>query len=230
MQHSVQKRVLFETHCRYTWKMRIFKPELNIKNVLEVNKMEKEFNPRKEGKLHYHEEIVRPIKVNVEKMVHKDPTKDMYYDAQDRKHFSRDADLPLRTINIHFSRLTPGESSRLHKHHNEAAVYIVQGKGYSMVQGERYDWEKGDFLYVPVFCWHEHFNTGEEDVIYMGITNKRMLDWLGLDRKVEAGVHMTMEEVQAEIEGNKFSPYSYYHMDPENGVKFGPENMNVLKK
>ena len=34
---------------------------------------------------------------------------------------------------------------------------------------------------------------------YLGITNKLMLDWLGLDRKAEVGIHMDQEEVDAEI-------------------------------
>lgn len=54
----------------------------------------------------------------------------------------------------------------------------------------------------------------------MGITNKRMLDWLGLDRKVEAGVHVSDEDVQKEIDAEEYSPYSYYKANPD-GVKFG---------
>jgi hypothetical protein len=32
-----------------------------------------------------------------------------------------------------------------------------------------------------------------------------------------------MEDVQKEIESGKFSPYSYYSINPEEGVRFGPE-------
>ncbi len=190
--------------------------------------MEKKFDPRKEGKCHWHAHEVEPVKINKKKIVHKDPTQDMYY-LEDRKHNSRDVDLPLRTIQLHISKLPVGMSSSLHKHHNEAAVYIIRGKGYSLVQGQRYDWQTGDFLYIPVFCWHEHFNTGDEDVLYLGITNKRMLDWLGLDRKLEAGIHVTREEAQAEIDKANASPYSYYHIDPDHGVLFGPDNLKKIK-
>ncbi len=185
--------------------------------------MNQEFNPRKEGKAHWHEEIVRPSYVTPENIAQKNPLKDMYYDAQDRKHKIRDVTLPMRTMNIHISEIEPGQKTRAHKHHNEAIVYIMQGKGYSLVQGEKYEWEAGDFLYIPVFNWHQHFNTGEENVYFMGITNKRMLDWLGLDRKVEAGVHVTEEEMQEEIAAKKHSPYSWYKISPEEGVKFGKQ-------
>lgn len=187
--------------------------------------MEAEFNPRRAGKLHWHEDRVRPIKVSPDKLVHANPLKDLYYDAQDRKHKARDVDLPIRTFNIHISEIPVGGETRLHKHHNEAVIYIIRGRGHSMVQGRRYDWQAGDFLYVPPFSWHSNHNDGDEPVYFMGITNKRLLNWLGLDRKVEAGVHLTVEEAEQEIRSAEYSPYSWYHIDPDSGVVFGPEGL-----
>jgi len=178
-------------------------------------------NPRETGKLHYHEDEVRACYVVPKKLVHKNPAADMYEDSQDRKHAARDVDLPMRTMNIHLSEILPGKSNRYHKHHNEAAIYIIEGKGYSLIQGKKYEWEAGDFLYVPPMNWHAHYNTGEKRVLWMGITNKRLLNFLGLDRKIESDVHMTQEEVEAEIKAEKWSPYSYYNIDPEKGITFG---------
>ena len=177
-------------------------------------------NPRRHGKLHYHEDEVRPLAA--EAIIHRQPHLDLYADG-DRQHPARDVDLPLRTIQLHISELRPGQQTRLHKHHNEAAIYIMKGVGHSEVQGKKYPWEQGDFLFIPSMQWHTHVNSGDGPVLYMGITNKRMLDWLGLDRKIEAGRHVPMEEVQKEIESGKFSPYSYYNIDPDTGVRFGPE-------
>jgi mannose-6-phosphate isomerase-like protein (cupin superfamily) len=177
-------------------------------------------SPRRTGKLHYHEEEVRPIQAA--QLIHRQPHLDLYADA-DRKHPGRDVDLPLRTIQLHIGKLEPGQSTRLHKHHNEAAIYIIEGNGHSELQGKSYPWEKGDFIYIPSMQWHTHVNSGDVPVLYMGITNKRMLDWLGLDRKVEAGVHVPMEEVEKEIASDRYSPYSHYNITPETGVRFGPE-------
>jgi|GEM_PF-2548635 len=187
--------------------------------------MSDEIDPRKTGKLHYHEEIVRPIKVSPHKLIHQDPKSDMVYDGKDRKHSARDVDLPMRTFNVHISEIPPHSASRLHKHHNEALIYIIEGKGYSMVQGKRIDWQAGDFLYAPPFVWHSHHNDQDTPAYYMGITNKRMLNWLGLDRKVEAGIHMTMEQVEKEIASGDYSPYSWYNIDPDEGVTFGKEHL-----
>ena len=47
-----------------------------------------------------------------------------------------------------------------HKHaHTEAMLYVLEGRGYSMIDGERIDWEAGDAVHVPPrMTVHEHLN------------------------------------------------------------------------
>ena len=56
---------------------------------------------------------------------------------------------------------TPHSSS--HKHaHTEAMLYVLEGSGYSLIDGTRYDWEEGDAVHVPPrMTWHEHFNDSD---------------------------------------------------------------------
>jgi len=178
----------------------------------------KKENPRETGKVHRHEEVVRPILVK--NIVQTSPLKDMH-DDQARKHKTRDIDLPMRTVNIHLTELLPGQSSKMHKHHNEAVVFILEGKGYSIVQGKRYDWARGDALYMPSMNWHSHVNEGTERVIYLGITNKRLLNFLGLDRWIEVGKDVTQEAYEQELKTMEPSPYSWLSITPEGGVKHG---------
>jgi gentisate 1,2-dioxygenase len=131
----------------------------------------------------------------------------------------------MRCFNIHISEIPPHKATRPHKHHNEAVIYIIKGKGHTVVQGKRYDWEAGDFLYMPVMCWHSNVNDGDEPAYFMGITNKRLLNFLGLDRKIESGIDMTEEAVAKEIASEEYSPYSWYQIDPEEGVTFGEDHL-----
>jgi mannose-6-phosphate isomerase-like protein (cupin superfamily) len=50
-----------------------------------------------------------------------------------------------------------------HKHtHTEAMLYVLEGRGYSIVDGERFDWEAGDAVHVPPrMTAHEHFNDSD---------------------------------------------------------------------
>jgi mannose-6-phosphate isomerase-like protein (cupin superfamily) len=187
--------------------------------------MTEEFDPRKGKKLHWHEKEVKPMKVADPILIHKNPLGDMYYDGKDRKHSARDVDLPMRCFNIHISEIPAHKATRPHKHHNEAVLYIVKGKGHTILQGKRYDWEAGDFMYVPVMCWHSNVNDGDEPAYFMGITNKRLLNFLGLDRKIESGIDMTEEQMAKEIAADDYSPYSWYNIDPDEGVTFGEDHL-----
>lgn len=69
-------------------------------------------------------------------------------------------DDPLRTqtVQVHFKELLPGGSNTGHGHQNEAAFYILEGRGYEIHDGERYDWAEGDWAFVHADSVHRHFN------------------------------------------------------------------------
>jgi gentisate 1,2-dioxygenase len=58
----------------------------------------------------------------------------------------------------HLVVLAPGGKSQKHGHMNEAIFYILDGKGYDIHDGKRYDWKAGDIAIVPNACVHQHFN------------------------------------------------------------------------
>lgn len=48
-----------------------------------------------------------------------------------------------------------------HRHQGGLVIFIVEGEGYSVVEGERHDWEAGDLLLLPLErggVEHQHFN------------------------------------------------------------------------
>lgn len=53
--------------------------------------------------------------------------------------------------------------TRSHRHtHTEAMLYVLEGKGCSYIDGERYDWEEGDAVHVPPrMTLHEHVNDSD---------------------------------------------------------------------
>ena len=53
--------------------------------------------------------------------------------------------------------------SQSHKHsHTEAMLYVLEGTGYSEIDGSRYDWTAGDAVHVPPkMTIHEHFNDSD---------------------------------------------------------------------
>ncbi|MGH2490407.1 MAG: cupin domain-containing protein [Candidatus Limnocylindria bacterium] len=88
---------------------------------------------------------------------------------------------------------TPHSSS--HKHtHTEAMLYVLEGRGYSLIDGKRYDWEEGDAVHVPPrMTEHEHFNDSDARTrtlrIEFGIRYFYEAQWSGYERvqdKLEA--------------------------------------------
>ena len=48
-----------------------------------------------------------------------------------------------------------------HRHQGGLAIYVVEGRGYTTVNGQRVDWEEGDLILLPIMpngVEHQHFN------------------------------------------------------------------------
>jgi mannose-6-phosphate isomerase-like protein (cupin superfamily) len=48
-----------------------------------------------------------------------------------------------------------------HRHQGGFVIYVIDGEGYSIVDGERFDWKSGDLLLLPIRpggVEHQHFN------------------------------------------------------------------------
>jgi mannose-6-phosphate isomerase-like protein (cupin superfamily) len=49
-----------------------------------------------------------------------------------------------------------------HRHQGGFVIYVIEGRGYSIVDGERVEWEEGDLFLLPIKpngIEHQHFNT-----------------------------------------------------------------------
>jgi len=48
-----------------------------------------------------------------------------------------------------------------HRHQGGIQLFVLEGEGYTVVDGQRLDWEKWDLIILPVKpngCEHQHFN------------------------------------------------------------------------
>lgn len=89
-------------------------------------------------------------------------SKDMPFKGGPTK-FGKNIVNPQRTmitqvIETHIDVLAPGSFGQKHGHMNSAVFYILDGKGYDIHDGVRYDWSAGDACIVENACVHQHFN------------------------------------------------------------------------
>src|SRR3954469_7874870 len=74
------------------------------------------------------------------------------------RHYVEPKDGITQTFHIHLEEYGPGGRTQKHGHVNEAAFYILDGEGYEVHDGIRYDWKAGDVAIVHMNCVHQHFN------------------------------------------------------------------------
>jgi quercetin dioxygenase-like cupin family protein len=84
-----------------------------------------------------------------------------------------------QTLHVHYVELKPGGSNHGHGHQNEATFYILEGKGYEIHDGVRYDWEEGDFAIVHTEAVHRHFNASETERA-LALVIKAKATWMHL--------------------------------------------------
>ena len=78
------------------------------------------------------------------------------------RHYVEPKDGITQMFHLHLEEYAPGGKSQKHGHVNEAAFYILDGKGYEIHDGVRYDWQAGDVAIVHNNCVHQHFNASPD--------------------------------------------------------------------
>ena len=79
------------------------------------------------------------------------------------------------------SEIPPGWHSGKHEH-GEEAIYIVEGEGFSIVNGVKYEWGKDSCLWMPFGSQHQHFNTGTTTVRYFSAMALHIEHWMGMGK------------------------------------------------
>jgi quercetin dioxygenase-like cupin family protein len=82
-----------------------------------------------------------------------------------------------------------GSHSGKHRHMWEEVIFVAEGSGYDLHWDVKFDcidtyhwdweseprkseWQRGDFIYIPPFSIHQHFNTGKTEARLIVINNR----------------------------------------------------------
>ena len=77
----------------------------------------------------------------------------------------------FKTITFFAQMLRPGERTLPLRQTASLLVAPFKGKGHSIVDGQRFDWEEFDTLAVPGGCWCEHVNGSDTDPCYLFVAS-----------------------------------------------------------
>lgn len=106
-------------------------------------------------------------------------------------------------------QIAPGGWQARHRHGGEAILYVVEGRGYSVIDETRHDWADGDAILVGQWCWHQHFNADPDHVA----TVIRMHMWESLNKLMAFCLWpLAVYEEPARLDGNPASVWEKHRV------------------
>lgn len=88
----------------------------------------------------------------------------------------------LPTMSCRAQLLPAGRSTLAHRATSSTVYFVIGGDGFSVIDGVRFEWGRGDVFVVPNWGWHEH-NAGSSDCYLFSVTDEPTVTTLGLHRE-----------------------------------------------
>jgi len=83
----------------------------------------------------------------------------------------------LATMALYMMRLDAGIRTAPYRTTANNIYAVVQGQGASTVDGERFEWRRGDVIAVP--AWRPHWHEATDDAILFRVTDEPVMQRFG---------------------------------------------------
>jgi quercetin dioxygenase-like cupin family protein len=101
-------------------------------------------------------------------------------------------------VDIYMQFIEGGSRSGKHRHLSEEIFYVVEGAGYDLhwdvkfdckdefewtweTEPKKFEWKEGDFVYIPPYVMHQHFNADPKNEARIVVINSRIVKKMGFD-------------------------------------------------
>ena len=92
----------------------------------------------------------------------------------------------MPTLALKLQRLEPGAHTDAHRHTSSVVYHAAKGSGYTIIDGKRLDWSKGDTFVLPTWAFHEHgCNSNDDDAVLFSMSDLPIIEAMGLYREEE---------------------------------------------
>lgn len=92
----------------------------------------------------------------------------------------------MPTLALKLQRLAPGSHTDAHRHTSSVVYHVAKGEGYSIIDGKRLEWSKGDTFVLPSWALHEHgTDTTDDDAVLFSMSDLPVIEAMGLYREQE---------------------------------------------
>lgn len=140
--------------------------------VKELNKIEQEFNRRRQENRH----LMRAEDLQwAEKGENKSPMlKSTQYDRRVAMVIGPELGFDIHNFHVSCMEIEPGAAEGAYHMHGEAVKYYLQGKGIEIIGDKRYEVKAGDAIFIPANTWHGSQNPGPEPLRLLAVTHSSM--------------------------------------------------------
>ena len=85
-----------------------------------------------------------------------------------------------RTLQMSIQLVKPDERAECHRHSAAALRFVVEGDGtgFTNVEGEQMFMEPGDLVLTPNWTWHDHFNPGKTNIVWLDVLDSHLTNYL----------------------------------------------------
>jgi gentisate 1,2-dioxygenase len=116
-----------------------------------------------------------------------------------------DRKLTTHTMLFGFQLIQPGELAPAHRHTISAFRFVLKGRGgYTNVGGVKMMMGAGDLILTPQWAWHEHFNAGDEPMVWADGLDAPLIDSLqviSVERYPEERLRVKESRIHASLYG-----------------------------
>ena len=99
-------------------------------------------------------------------------------------------------VDIYMQFLPAGQASGKHRHLAEEVFFVAEGEGYDLhwdvdfqvdikftwewqKESKKFEWKQGDFVYIPPYVEHKHFNANPDKPARIIVIHNRILKAMG---------------------------------------------------
>jgi gentisate 1,2-dioxygenase len=101
------------------------------------------------------------------------------------------------TMSAWMSFLPSGMHTKAHRHTHSCIYHVKEGEGYSIINGVRFDWTKGDYFVVPNYAWHEHVAT--KDSYLFSVNDLPIMERFDIEQEEALESNNGKQEVKSEF-------------------------------
>lgn len=89
----------------------------------------------------------------------------------------------MPTVSCTLQLIKAGSSTQPHRHTSNSVYLAVEGSGQIVIEGETFDWQRGDVIALPTWASHHHVNTSDRDGVLFCTSDAPLYHSLGYYRE-----------------------------------------------